>query len=97
LASQSPPNTIIDVIMEYALARSDHKVEKEDFDKEFHNALVGGGAMGPYMKQFPWMPLLMRSLPDFVLIWAKMSSFIQVTRVSILFYYPRSLNSKDDH
>jgi len=72
--------------MEYSFARSDHKVEKDDFDQEFHDCLIGGGTMGVITKQFPWLVPLMQSLPDFMTTWAKMSSYVQVTRVSFITY-----------
>jgi len=36
--------------MEYSFARSDHKVEKENFDQEFYDCLIGGGTMGVITK-----------------------------------------------
>lgn len=72
--------------MEYSFARSDHKLEKEDFDQEFHDCLIGGGTMGAITKQFPWLVPFMQSLPDFMTTWAKMSSYVKVTRVSLLLF-----------
>jgi hypothetical protein len=74
-----------DVVMEYAYARSDHRLEAEDFDPSFHDASVAGTLMGHLTKQMPWILSLMTSLPDqvTVLMSPDMASYVKLQRVSL--------------
>jgi len=70
--------------MQYSFARSDNRIEMEDFDQSFHNASVKGSAMGVVFKQYPWILPLMQAMPDWLLVKMDpdMSSFVQLQNVS---------------
>src|SRR5436190_20011940 len=70
--------------MQYSFARSDNRLEMEDFDQSFHNASVKGSGIGVVTKQFPWMLPLMQAMPDWLLIRIDpdMSSFVHLQNVS---------------
>jgi hypothetical protein len=72
--------------MEYAFARSDHRIEQGDFDPSFHDAGIAGSKMGVVIKQFPWILSALQSLPDWltVKIDPNMASYIDLQRVSFL-------------
>jgi hypothetical protein len=78
-----------DVVMEYAYARSDHRIEAADFDPTFHDASIVGATMGHLTKQMPWILTTMTSLPDWVtiLLSPDMASYVNLQRVFI-----RSIN-----
>lgn len=57
-----------DVVMEYAYARCDHRIEAKDFDPSFHDASVVGSTMGHTTKQLTWILPLMTILPDWVTV-----------------------------
>lgn len=75
---------IIDIIMQYTFARSDNRVDMENFDQAFHNASYKGSGMGVVFKQYPWLLPLMQSMPDWLLVRMDpdMSSFVQLQHVS---------------
>lgn len=70
----------VDIAMEYAFARSDHRVDAPDFDPSFHDAAMGGSTLGGITKQFPWIVPTMQSLPDSVTTWLdpNMASYIRL-------------------
>ncbi|CAF3431566.1 unnamed protein product [Fusarium graminearum] len=57
-------NVYLDVINEYAFARSDHLVEKPDFGAEVTNDLLIGTHMGPCVQQLDWVLTLVNALPE---------------------------------
>ncbi|KAL3420072.1 cytochrome P450 [Phlyctema vagabunda] len=71
-----------DVVMQYAFARSDHRLEAPDFDPSFHDASVVGSTMGHLTKQITWILPLMQSMPDWVTIRlnANMASYVKLQR-----------------
>lgn len=60
----TPLTVYLDVINEYAFARSDHLVEKPDFGAEVTNDLLIGTHMGPCVQQLNWVLTLVNALPE---------------------------------
>ncbi|KFX99303.1 hypothetical protein V490_01849 [Pseudogymnoascus sp. VKM F-3557] len=58
-----------DIAQEYAFARSDHRVDQDDFEPTFHKASIAGSSSGALMKQYPWVLPLMQSLPESFMTW----------------------------
>ncbi|KAL2060745.1 hypothetical protein VTL71DRAFT_9387, partial [Oculimacula yallundae] len=58
-----------DIAQEYAFARSDHRVDQDDFEPTFHDASVAGSTGGALIKQWPWILPIMQSLPDSFMTW----------------------------
>lgn len=71
-----------DVVMEYAFARCDHRIEAKDFDPSFHDASIVGSTMGHMTKQLTWVLPLMQTLPDWVTIQlnSDMASYVKLQR-----------------
>jgi hypothetical protein len=63
-ASSTQLTGITDIAQEYAFARSDNRVDQEDFEPTFHKASIAGSSSGALMKQYPWVLPLMQSLPE---------------------------------
>ncbi|MCJ1434051.1 hypothetical protein MMC27_003417 [Xylographa pallens] len=55
-----------DVVMEYSYGRSDHRVEADDFGRQYHDALMASGKAGSLLKQWIWILQLIRSLPEWL-------------------------------
>lgn len=74
-----------DIAQEYAFARSDHRVDQDDFEPTFHRASVAGSTGGALIKQFPLILPMMQSLPDSFMTWLdpNMGSYFGLQRVSI--------------
>ena len=74
-------------------ARSDNRIEMEDFDQSFHNASFKGSGLGVVIKQYPWILPLMQAMPDWLLVRMDpdMSSFVKLQNVSRGSFYLRSL------
>jgi hypothetical protein len=86
ISSFSDKNTnraLSDVVMEYAYARSEHRLDADDFDPSFHDASVAGTVMGHLTKQMPWILSIMTSLPDWVAVSMNpdMASYVNLQRV----------------
>jgi hypothetical protein len=79
--------------MQYSFARSENRIEMEDFDQSFHNASVKGSGMGVIIKQYPWILPLMQAMPDWLLVRMDpdMSSFVQLQNVSCISFHLRNL------
>jgi hypothetical protein len=75
--------TVLDVVMEYAFARCDHRIEAPDFDPSFHDASIVGSTMGHMTKQLTWVLPLMQTLPDWVTIKlnSDMASYVNLQKV----------------
>jgi len=73
-----------DIAQEYAFARSDHRVDQDDFEPTFHDASVAGSTGGALIKQYPWILPLMKVLPDSFMTWLdpNMKSFFDLQAVS---------------
>lgn len=71
-----------DVVMQYAFARSDNRLEAPDFDPSYRDAAFFGSTAGNFMKHAPWLNSLMQTLPDSVarLAHPAMASFIRQKR-----------------
>ncbi|KAI9052648.1 hypothetical protein LZ554_003987 [Drepanopeziza brunnea f. sp. 'monogermtubi'] len=69
-----------DIAQEYAFARSDHRLERPDFEPTFHDASIAGSSQGAIIKQWPWLLPLMQSLPDAIMTWMdpNMKSFFSL-------------------
>ncbi|MCJ1381084.1 hypothetical protein MMC17_004193 [Xylographa soralifera] len=57
-----------DVVMEYSYGRSDHRVEVDDFGRQYHDALMASGKAGILLKHCSWILNLIRSLPEWLAI-----------------------------
>lgn len=79
-----------DVVMEYAYARCDHRIEAKDFDPSFHDASIVGSTMGHTTKQLTWILPLMQTLPDWVTIMlnSDMASYVKLQGVSDVLSFP---------
>ncbi len=79
-----------DVVMEYAFARCDHRIEAKDFDPSFHDASIVGSTMGHTTKQLTWILPLMQTLPDWVTIMlnSDMASYVKLQGVSYMLSSP---------
>lgn len=75
-----------DIAQEYAFARSDHRIDQDDWEPPFLDASMVGATQGAIFKQYPWLLSLMQSLPDSFVTWLdpKMGSFFALQGVSIL-------------
>lgn len=73
----------LDVVMEYAFGRCDHRIEAKDFDPSFHDASIVGSTMGHMTKQLTWVLPLMQTLPDWVTIKlnSDMASYVKLQKV----------------
>ncbi|RDW71072.1 hypothetical protein BP6252_07635 [Coleophoma cylindrospora] len=71
-----------DVVMQYAFARCEHRIEAKDFDPSFHDASIVGSTMGHMTKQLTWILPLMQLMPDWVTVRlnADMASYIKLQR-----------------
>ncbi|KAG4418059.1 hypothetical protein IFR04_008796 [Cadophora malorum] len=69
-----------DIAQEYAFARSDHRIDQDDFEPTFHDASVAGSTGGALIKQYPWILPLMKVLPDSFMTWLdpNMKSFFDL-------------------
>ncbi|KAH7333388.1 cytochrome P450 [Rhexocercosporidium sp. MPI-PUGE-AT-0058] len=69
-----------DVVMEYAYARCDHRLEAKDFDPSFHDASLVGATMGHTTKQLTWILPIMQVLPDWVTVMlnSDMASYVKL-------------------
>jgi hypothetical protein len=74
----------IDVVMQYAFARNDNRVEAKDFDPSFHDASIVGSTMGHMTKAMPWILTLMQTLPESITVALdpNMASYVKLQRVS---------------
>lgn len=54
-----------DVLMTYAFARSYDLLEDPSFETNLHVPIMTGPAVGRYVKYFPFVGPLMRSLPEY--------------------------------
>jgi hypothetical protein len=83
-ASTNQLTGIADIAQEYAFARSDHRVDQEDFEPTFHKASIAGSSSGALMKQYPWVLPLMQSLPESFMTWLDpdMASYFSFQNVS---------------
>lgn len=52
--------------MEYSLGRSDHRLEREDFGYDFHDAVLEASKAGHLLKQMIWILHLAQSLPSWL-------------------------------
>lgn len=68
--------------MQYAFARSDHRLEAPDFDPTFRSAAFFGSTAGNFMKHVPWLNSVLQSLPDWLvrLSHPNMAAFIEQKR-----------------
>ena len=71
-----------DVVMQYAFARSDHRLEAPDFDPTYRDAAFFGSTAGNFMKHAPWLNQVLQSLPDWLvrLSHPAMAAFIEQKR-----------------
>ncbi|KFZ04126.1 hypothetical protein V502_10388, partial [Pseudogymnoascus sp. VKM F-4520 (FW-2644)] len=53
-----------DVVMQYAFARSDHRLERPDFDRANRDGCFFGSTAANFMKHAPWLNTIFQSLPD---------------------------------
>ncbi|OBT64897.1 hypothetical protein VE03_06450 [Pseudogymnoascus sp. 23342-1-I1] len=53
-----------DVVMQYAFARSDHRLERPDFDRANRDGCFFGSTAANFMKHAPWLNVIFQSLPD---------------------------------
>ncbi|OBT77934.1 hypothetical protein VF21_04356 [Pseudogymnoascus sp. 05NY08] len=53
-----------DVVMQYAFARSDHRLERPDFDCANRDGCFFGSTAANFMKHAPWLNNIFQSLPD---------------------------------
>ena len=52
-----------DVMMKYAYGECDHRLDREDWGHEYHDAVVEAGKAGSLMKQMIWIFYFIASLP----------------------------------
>lgn len=71
---------VSDVIMTYAFNRSYGFLDRPDFISSFTSSIQGLKDFVHFAQQFPWLPRMLRSLPDGVL------SYLQPSMKSILFF-----------
>lgn len=73
-----------DIAQEYAFARSDHRVDQDDWEPTFYHASVAGSTGGALIKQYPWLLPLMQSMPDSFMTWLdpNMRSYFGLQNVS---------------
>ena len=50
--------------MQYSYGRSDHRLDREDFGPEYHDAALEGGKASAFNKQMIWVFHLLQSLPE---------------------------------
>jgi cytochrome P450 len=53
-----------DVVMQYAFARSDHRLEAPDFDPTYRDAAFFGSTASNFMKHAPWLNAVFQAIPD---------------------------------
>ncbi|KAL5346712.1 hypothetical protein ACLOAV_008419 [Pseudogymnoascus australis] len=53
-----------DVVMQYAFARCDHRLERPDFDRANRDGAFFGSTAANFMKHAPWLNVVFQSLPD---------------------------------
>ena len=68
--------------MQYAFARSDHRLEAPDFDPTYRDAAFFGSTAGNFMKHAPWLNRVFQALPDWLvrLSHPAMAAFIEQKR-----------------
>ncbi len=76
--------TAQDIAQEYAFARSDHRIDQEDWEPTFYHASVAGSSGGALVKQYPWILPMMQSMPDSLMTWLdpNMKSYFNLQKVS---------------
>ena len=74
----------IDVVMEYAYGRSDHRVDQEDFGPDYHDAVLEAGKNAGLLKQMIWIFYIMKSIPDWlaILLSPSFDLVLRIQRVS---------------
>ncbi|KAL1863207.1 hypothetical protein Plec18170_000037 [Paecilomyces lecythidis] len=55
-----------DVVMEYAFARSDHRLEHPDFDAVFHETMLSFSVLNHWTKHMNWILTLGQSVPPWL-------------------------------
>ena len=75
---------LIDVVMEYAYGRCDHRLDQEDFGPDYHDVILEAGKMAGLLKQMIWIFHLMKSLPEWlvVLLSPSFDLVLRIQRVS---------------
>lgn len=69
--------------MQYSYGRSDHRLEKEDFGPDYHDAIMEAGKAGGLLKQMIWIFNFFQSLPEWlaVLMSPSLDLVIRIQRV----------------
>lgn len=76
--------TETDVVMQYCFGRSDHRVEADGFDSEFHHTSFAAGTSTALMRHMNWIMRTIKRLPEswVIHIGPEVASFVKLKRVS---------------
>lgn len=74
----------LDIVMKYAFARDENRIEAADFDPSFQLAGETAARLVHLIKQLPWMLDIMRLLPDSIqtAMEPDMAGYIKLQKVS---------------
>jgi hypothetical protein len=77
-------STETDVVMQYCFGRSDHRVEADGFDPEFHHTSFAAATANAFMRHMNWIMRTIQRLPESwtIHMGPEMLSFIKLKRVS---------------
>jgi hypothetical protein len=77
-------STETDVVMQYCFGRSDHRVEADGFDPDFHHTSFAAGTANALMRHMNWILQTIKRLPESWVIHMgpEMASIIKLKRVS---------------
>ncbi|KAI9878625.1 MAG: hypothetical protein M1830_000392 [Pleopsidium flavum] len=59
----------MDVITQYAYAKSCNYLDEDDFKLEWKKTLLGAFEKGALLRHFPWMLQVMNAMPDWLVLW----------------------------
>lgn len=73
-----------DVITQFAFAKCYNHLDSPEFKETFHEAFMAAGKSGHVTMQFPWMNPLMKSMPEWFVLYAQPLLFLvfRMQRVS---------------
>lgn len=75
----------LDVVMEYAYGRSDHRLEDKNWGPEYHDAVLEAGKAAGLLKQMMWIFYFIQGLPQWVavLISPSLDLVLRIQRVRL--------------
>ena len=86
----------IDVVMEYAYGRSDHRLEDKDWGPDYHDAVMEAGKQAGLLKQMFFIFTFMQNIPEklAVILSPPFDLVLRIQRVRLASSFYHSMTSK---